>query len=212
MNSFFAYFLRIFIPLPTLASVWLISYIGFDQTMLLSTVFSIVGGALAYKITAFFTTKSFLKKHGLTRREYRYIKRNLSEARKKMGRLNKALFSIRKISFFKQSLDLLRTSKKIYKLIKSEPKRFYQGEQFFYSHLDSVVELTEKYVLLSSQSQKNAEINEALTETRRTLNDLSRTLEQDLYDVLSNDVHTLNYELDVVKHSLKTIDDTRRLK
>jgi 5-bromo-4-chloroindolyl phosphate hydrolysis protein len=89
-----------------------------------------------------------------------------------------------------------------------EPKRFYKAEEFYYSHLDSVVELSEKYGFLAAQPKKNIEINQSLLETRQTLNELTKVLEEDLYYVISDDVDHLNFEIDVAKHSIEKKKDS----
>jgi 5-bromo-4-chloroindolyl phosphate hydrolysis protein len=163
-------------------------------------------------------TSRFLKKQQLTRKEYRYIKKNLDEAKQKINRLNKSLFSIRDLSTLKQRLEVLRITRKIQSMTQAEPKRFYKAEKFYFSHLDSVVELTEKYRFLAQQPKKSHEIDVSLYETRQTLNDLTKALEEDLYHVVEDDLDSLNFEIDVAKHSIKklndpkTIDESRRLK
>jgi 5-bromo-4-chloroindolyl phosphate hydrolysis protein len=152
---------------------------------------------------------SFLNKHQLTRKEYRYIKKNLGEAKRKMNRLNKSLFQIRDVSSLKQRIDILRITKKIHKMTVKEPKRFYQAEEFYFSHLDSVVELTEKYGFLTVQPKKNMEINQSLIETRQTLKELTMVLEEDLYHVIEDDVDHLNFEIDVAKHTIKKQKDSK---
>lgn len=163
-------------------------------------------------------TSKFLKKHQLTRKEYRYIKKNLNEAKQKINKLNKSLFSIRDLPTIKQRLDVLRITRKIQSMTQTEPRRFYKAEKFYFSHLDSVVELTEKYRFLSQQPKKSHEIDVSLYETRQTLTDLTKALEEDLYHIVSDDLDSLNFEIDVAKHSIKklndtkTIDESRRLK
>lgn len=113
---------------------------------------------------------------------------------------------------------MIKMIRKIYSLTKKEPKRFYQAEQFYYSHLDSAMELAEKYVFLAQQPKKNRELEISLTETRKTLKELTYTIEKDLYKVIADDIDNLNFELDVAKQSIKTrkesqvIDESRRLK
>ncbi|WP_186819927.1 5-bromo-4-chloroindolyl phosphate hydrolysis family protein, partial [Bacillus tropicus] len=80
------------------------------------------------------------------------------------------------IQMLKQNAEILRITRRIYLLTKQEPKRFYQAERFYYQTLDSVVELTEKYALLSSQPRKNKDLSMSLSETRMTLAELSRRL------------------------------------
>lgn len=218
MNRFLSFVVQTFVTVPSAVTVWFVSYFAFDQTFLLASAFSLAGGAIASMITSGVMTTRFLKKHQLTRKEYRYIKKNLDEAKHKINRLNKALFSIRDISTLKKRLDVLRITKKIHSLTTAEPKRFYKGEKFYFSHLDSVVELTEKYRFLSLQPKKNHEIDLSLYDTKQTLTDLTKVLEDDLYYIISDDIDHLNFEIDVAKHSIKKLndakieDESRRLK
>ncbi|CAH0286079.1 hypothetical protein SRABI96_04118 [Peribacillus sp. Bi96] len=218
MNRFLAGFVPILIGFPTVLPVWLISYFVLNQPFVLSVAISLAGGTLAYWLSSVYFSSRFLKKHELTRKEYQYIKKNLSEAKPKIWRVQKALISVRHISSFKQRKDMIKMIRKIYSLTKKEPKRFYQAEQFYYSHLDSATELAEKYVFLSQQPRKNKELELSLTETRKTLKELTKTIEKDLYKVIADDIDHLNFELDVAKQSIKTkkesqvIDESRRLK
>lgn len=218
MNRFLSFLIQSVVTVPSAVTVWFLSYFAFDLTFLVSSAISLAGGGIVYKITSAVITSRFLKKHQLTRKEYRYIKKNLDEAKPKINKLNRSLFSIRDLPTIKQRLDVLRITRKIQSMTQTEPRRFYKAEKFYFSHLDSVVELTEKYRFLSQQPKKNHEIDVSLYETRQTLTDLTKALEEDLYHVISDDLDTLNFEIDVAKHSIKklndtkTIDESRRLK
>jgi 5-bromo-4-chloroindolyl phosphate hydrolysis protein len=216
MNPFVSFIIRTSVAMPTTGFLWLLSYAGFDQTLPISSLIAISGGGIVYWTLGAYLDARFLKKHGLTRKEYKYINKNLADAKRKISRLQKALFTVRHIRSLKQRIELLRITKNIYKLTKSEPKRFYQAEKFYFSHLDSVLELSEKYAFLSSQSKTNRELENSLYDTQQTLKELTRVVEKDLYEVLSNDIEHLNFEIDVAKHSIKKLnelpDENRRLK
>jgi 5-bromo-4-chloroindolyl phosphate hydrolysis protein len=218
MNRFLALLIQLFIAIPTVLVVWLVCFFAFNLAFLVSIVSSIISGAILYGLTSLYLNHRFVKKHGLTRKEYRYIRNNLDEAKKKMSRINKTLLTIRHISSLKQRIELMRLLKKIYQLTKNEPKRFYKAEPFFFSHLDSVVELSEKYALLSRQPNKGRELSRSLDETRRTIDELTKTVEKDLYDMLAEDIEDLHFELDVAKHTIQTskeselLDESRRFK
>ncbi|MBT2688882.1 5-bromo-4-chloroindolyl phosphate hydrolysis family protein [Bacillus sp. ISL-47] len=209
MNSFLAFAFRMLTAFPLSVSVWLVSYFAFDQTFLLSGVYGVGTGLLTYWAGGVIQRHRFLKKHGLTRREYQYIKRNLDEAKRKLTRLHKAMFSIRHFPTLKQRMEFMRVTRRIYRLTRKEPKRFYQAEQFYFSHLDSAVELAEKYVFLSSQPKKTRELNQSLEETRRTLDALTHHVEEDLHRVIEEDIDQLNFEIDVAKNSIEKIKDSR---
>ena len=170
MNRFLSFLVQSFVTVPSATVAWFVSYFGFDQTFWLSSAIALGGGVIVYNITAAIMTSRFLKKHQLTRKEYRYIKKNLDEAKQKINRLNKSLFTIRDLSTMKQRLDVLRITRKIQSMTHTEPRRFYKAEKFYFSHLDSVVELTEKYRFLSQQPKKSHEIDVSLYETTSNVN------------------------------------------
>ncbi|MFS0862658.1 5-bromo-4-chloroindolyl phosphate hydrolysis family protein [Fredinandcohnia sp. 179-A 10B2 NHS] len=211
MNPFLAFIIKSFIAIPVSFTIGLVSLFTFDQTLLLSSGYAILGGGVTYWFSSAYMKHIFLKKHRLTRKEYAYIKKNLQEAEKKITRLNKALLTIRHIPSIKQRVDLHRVTKKIYKLSKSEPRRFYLAERFYFSHLDSAVELSEKYALLSSQPKRSSELEHSLHETRRVLEELTETIEKDLYRMLSNDIDELHFEIDVAKNATKNVNNSQFL-
>nr|MDH3091970.1 5-bromo-4-chloroindolyl phosphate hydrolysis family protein [Bacillus velezensis] len=173
------------------------------QPFLYSLLYGATSGAAVSAAGLWNAKRLFLKKHRLTRKEYAYIKENLEEAKGKIIRLRRALFRSKSIQMLKQNAEILRITRRIYLLTKQEPKRFYQAERFYYQTLDSVVELTEKYALLSSQPRKNKDLSMSLSETRMTLAELSRRLEEDLHELMKEDIDDLHFELDMAKHSLR---------
>ncbi|MFD1359867.1 5-bromo-4-chloroindolyl phosphate hydrolysis family protein [Fictibacillus halophilus] len=212
MNGFLAFFIRMFVAIPSSIGVWLASIIAYDQTYLISSGIAVAGGAAAYTATGLLQKQRFLSNHQLSRREYKYIRRNLDEAKPKIHRLQKALLSVRDLPTLKQRADLVRVVRKIQSLTQKEPRRFYQAEQFYFSHLDSAVELTEKYMFLTAQPRKTKELTQSLVETKRTLDELKEYIEKDLYQVLSNDIEDLHYEIDVAKYSIKSLKESQSIK
>lgn len=218
MNFLIALLIFFFISIPASITTWLISFFGFDFGLLPASGISITAGIIAYLVVNGIVKAKTFKKYNISRKEYVYIRKNLKEAKQKLQRLRKAFFQVRDVASFKQQLDTLRVANKIYTITKKEPKRFYQAEPFYYSHLDSIVELAEKYAFLSAQPKKNSELLISLSDTKMALRDLSQVIEEDLNQVLSNDIDKLNFELDVVKKITlkpKNIDpneESRRIK
>lgn len=191
-------------------SVWLISFLAFDQPFLLSSFYALLSGGVVYFSLKQIGHFQHLRKNGLTRKEYKFIEENLKEAKQKIVRLRKSLTSVREIAHIKQNFNMIRTVQKIYSNTKKEPRRFYQAERFFYSHLDSLVELTEKYVFLSSQPAKTKELSRSLRDTREMISEINDAIEEDLRLMLVDDVDTLHFELDVAKQSMNRFRDTKR--
>jgi 5-bromo-4-chloroindolyl phosphate hydrolysis protein len=202
--------------LPFSAFTWLLTYAGFDQTFWMSSLYGLIGGGVMFFGVGYFLQRRVLEKNRLTKKEYKYIQRNLKEANMKISRIQKSLFSVRHIRSLKQRMELLRLVKNIQKLNTREPRRFFNAEQFYFSHLDSIVELSEKYAFLSSQPGKNRELERSLYDTQDTLKELTKIVEKDLNYMLEEDLDHLNFEIDVAKYSIKKRneipDETRRLK
>ncbi|MCY7894959.1 5-bromo-4-chloroindolyl phosphate hydrolysis family protein [Bacillus vallismortis] len=203
MQRFLHFLIWSFTSSATFVFIGILCFFGLNQPLFLSFVYGLASGLVVYTTGVWNSRRLFLKKHGLTGREYAYIKKNLEEARHKIIRLRKALFQAKSIQMFKQNAEMLRLVRRIYILAKKEPKRFYQAERFFYQTLDSVVELTEKYAFLSSHPKKSKELSTSLSEARITLAELTKRLEEDLTQLMGDDIDELQFELDAAKHSLK---------
>ncbi|MFC3041787.1 5-bromo-4-chloroindolyl phosphate hydrolysis family protein [Virgibacillus xinjiangensis] len=214
MKAFFQFMLRSTFAASAAVLTALISFFGFEAAMLMSGAYGLLGGGTAYLSAKQITDYRGLKRQGLSRKEYKYIKENLKEAKPKIARLQRSLKSVRSIGQAKENLEILLTVRKIYSNTKKEPRRFYQAESFFYKHLDSLVALTEKYAYLSSQPAKSREMVQSLKETRRTVREMGEMVKKDLHVMLDDDMDTLNFELDVARQSYKQVkkNDRRVLK
>ena len=202
MRDFLYFLARIGIAIPLAILTWIITLFMVDVNFWLAIVYGLLGGLIPFYIIKFFQRRSVLKSYGLRAQEYQYIHQNLKEAQKKISKLQGKMFQIRSISAMRQLNDMIKLSKRIFNIVKKDPKRFYSSERFFFNHLDSAVELTDKYTLLVTQPIKNKEVLSSLEDTRKTLLDLNSSLEEELMNVLTNDIDTLKIELDVAKKSL----------
>jgi 5-bromo-4-chloroindolyl phosphate hydrolysis protein len=205
MRHFFEFILRSAAGVSTTILVWLISFFAFDQTVLASLLIGFLGGTGVYLLLRWILNKQYLKENGITRREYKYIRTNLKEAKEKINRLQKAVLRIRNFPDMKQNYEVIKLVNKIYSTTKKEPKRFFKAEQFYFTNLDSIVEITEKYALLHSQPAKTPELKISLKETRLTIDKLTDSLENDLYRVLEDDIDDLQFELDVAKKTMERL-------
>ena len=207
---FFMFFLRLGLATATFIIAGLVFWFSLDLSAMLSFVFALVASLGVFYGIKGYTANSLVKGSGLTRSEYKYIQAQLRDSKMKIGRLQKAMFSVRNVITIKQNYEVLQVAKKIQSIVENEPRRFYEAEQFYYSHLDSMVELTEKYAFLTKQPAKTSEIKDSLNETRITISSMADTTKQDLYKTLNEDMDDLRVELDVAKHAIDKRKDPNR--
>lgn len=199
LKTFLFFMLRTFTAGFAMVMIWLISFFGFDQSFLWSSVFGLIGGTAVYYGMKVGTQSQFLRRNGLTRKEYKLVEENLKEAKQKIHRLQKAFIQIQNLTNAKQNFETLRVIYKIYNITKKEPRRFFLADEFYYSHLESIVELAEKYTFLASQPAKTVDLAKSLRETRETMDDLVKLIEQDLHLMIEGDINNLNFEIVVAK-------------
>lgn len=204
---FFTFLLRLGLAAATFAIAGLVFLFGLDLSFILSLIFALLASLVVFYGIKGYTAKSLVKSSGLTRSEYKYIQSQLREGKLKIGRLQKAMFSVRNVITIKQNYEVLQVAKKIQSIVENEPRRFYKAEEFYYAHLDSMVELTEKYAFLTKQPAKTNEIKDSLNETRVTISSMADTIKQDLYKILNEDMDDLRVELDVAKNSIEKNKD-----
>ena len=206
------FMIRHLISFPIFIGSWITFQAGFDIPFAISGLLSAGVYATSIQLSKMVQSRMIVSKYGLTIPEYRHIKLQLKEAKNKLKQLNGYYMKVRSVRAFKQLFEMNRLAKRIFQIVKSNPKKFYQVESFFYAHLDSAVELTSKYTMLVGQPVKAPDIQIALQDTRETLLKLNQVMEKDLRQVLSSDIEHLRMELDFAKVSFKKHDTPLLLK
>lgn len=192
------FFVRHFIAAPLSFGSWLFLLFGLNMNF-----FAATGLLFAFYFSSTVIVKQIqasveIKKLGLNRSEYNYINDQLNSAKQKLRKLNSYYGKVRSVQAFRQLHEMNTLSRKILSIVKENPTKFYQAENFFYAHLDSAVELTSKYAILVNQPLKDKSVRIALENTRDTLTDVNSQLEQDLRSVLASDMDQLQMEIDFV--------------
>lgn len=167
--------------------------------MFLSLPLTIGAYYVSNKITFAVQKAKQRKKIGLSKSEYELIDHQLKQAKIHAQTLTQQIVRVRSIRSFKQINDMSKLTKRIINIVQTNPQKFYAVEDFFYAHLPSAVQLSDKYTLLTKEQVSGTEIHLALEDTRKTLKDLHVTMEEDLKNALASDIENLKIELDFAK-------------
>ena len=161
----------------------------------------------AFPITYFGLNKAILfyqqtkraKQLNLSRSQFIHIEEQLAIASKNANALTQKYVQVRSVKSFKVIYEMSKLAKRIIALVRKDPKKFYMIEEFFYAHLPSALELSDKYALLTKEQVTGTDIHIALNDARVTLKELYETMETDLKKALSSDIESLKIELDFAK-------------
>lgn len=183
-------------------------FAGIFAMPLVDSVFSIgFYSFFAFPITYFCLNKVILfyqqtkraKQLNLTRSQFIHIEEQLQIATKNASALTQKYLQVRSVKSFKVIYEMSKLSKRIIALVRKDPTKFYMIEEFFYAHLPSALELSDKYALLTKEQVTGTDIHIALNDARVTLKELYETMEMDLKKALSPDIESLKIELDFAK-------------
>ena len=183
-------------------------FAGIFAMPLVANFFSIgFSSFLAFPITYFGLNKAILyyqqrkraKQFNLSRTQFIHIEEQLSIATKNANALTQKYVKVRSVKSFKVIYDMSKLAKRIIALVRKDPTKFYMIEEFFYAHLPSALELSDKYALLTKEQVTGTDIHIALNDARITLKALYETMETDLKKALSADIESLKIELDFAK-------------
>ena len=209
MERFKKILTRHFIAFPASTIVWIYLLLNLDVGFFVATLAFIGTYAATLFGTKTYQTISGAKRAGLTTSEYRHIERQVDDAYDKLREMGKNYGRVRSIHSFKQLFELSRLAKRIIQTVEANPSQFYYVDRFFYSHLDSAVDITTRYIQLSQQPVKDLEINGTIEEAKTRLADVHHLLETDLKRAMSKDLATLNMELDYVDLALQKNEPKR---
>jgi 5-bromo-4-chloroindolyl phosphate hydrolysis protein len=187
---------------------WNIGFIGaviaffvFDYQFFLS----FLSGTTLMVITFFYMKRKADKviASDFLKEEKAYIRSQLKETQKKIKRIGRARFKVRSFVMWNKISRIYSNAQKILAAVEQEPRRFRAAQSFFITTLDSAVTIIEKYVYLTSQPVRNQEMNEAIRNTEKLLDELATSTEQELLRILSEDVFDLDVEVKLLKQALE---------
>lgn len=197
------------IPVAVVAGTF--SMIAFDIHLALDMMVAAGGFFAAYFPTQSISLNSQLQKMGISKSEYRYVKRQLAEAREKLKRLRQSYKNVRTLKDVKLIYDINRLVRTIYQTVENDPKLFFNVQQFFHSNLDSAVNTIEQYLFLYKMPGKTKEEKVKLHETRISLLELKRTIQSNLSAMNRDSYQALEVEKDFIKLNKKRTMSTLKL-
>lgn len=180
-------------------ATFILAIVQFNLFTLLSLPLAALVYFISNKLILLYQKSRQSKQYKLTRSEFNHIEAQLKLARTQLATLTQQYIRVRSLKSFKLINDMNKLSKRILNIVQTNPQKFYAVEDFFYAHLPSAIELTDKYTMLTKEQLSDPVIHVALEDTRRTLKDLYETMEQDLKQALASDIESLKIELDFAK-------------
>lgn len=201
MKSNYSHFIASVIAVPIGLITWVLSSNIFDIHMFLDVMLGIGGFGVSYLPSHRIAHNKHLEEINLTNSEYKYIKSQLHQVDEQMKRLRSSYMNIRSIKDAKLIFEINRIIKTILSSVEEEPRKFYRGQQFFHSNLESAVNTIEKYLYLYKMPGKSKDERMQLHETRLSLLELKRTLQSNLSYMNQASYNDLDVEREIIRRN-----------
>lgn len=200
MKKFLFSIIRIFTSWMVGIATTGIVYFSTDISFLLS----LIAGVGGYYVTSTLMRRKFRKMLGsdVMKEKKIYQLKELRKARLKIYKIGKSRYKIRSVYMWQMVTKIYKTLLKMVAIAQREPERFRSVQSVFNNYLDSLITILDKYTVLSNQQVKNHDILLAIKKTEETLEEISKTLENNMLAILESDVMDLDVELTVLKQSL----------
>lgn len=176
-----------------------ISYIflDFQWKMLILTIALSLGGFIYLLLSSIRkVVKSFEKEPTA-----KYYDDNLKEAKRKLKNIRSLVNKMpsQKSKMFSKTYDYM---KQIYMIVEKKPSKYSQARSFFNEDIDNTLKIIENYSFIIQQPTKSIEMKDAVVKTEKMLNELEKKYELTIHSLLTQDVATLDMELDYLKNTI----------
>lgn len=192
-----SYFLGAIIAIPIAIITVIISMNVFQFEMWIDSLIMFLSYVGAYIPIQHKSAQSYLKEIGLTKSDYKYVRKQLKIASPKIKQLLIQYRKVRSINELKNVNEINKLARIIYKTVQKSPGKFFVVDSFFFSHLDNTVNLLNEYLYLSRMPHKSTEDQQLLSHAKLTLDELKRTLQADLRALNRDNVETMKVEIDL---------------
>ncbi|MGY3766492.1 5-bromo-4-chloroindolyl phosphate hydrolysis family protein [Vagococcus vulneris] len=155
------------------------------------------------------TKEDHYRELGMSSSEIDYFRHTMAETKQQIQVLEKNMTDVTKLRTIDLKCQTLKATKAIFKELVKEPKKLHQANDFLYTHLPNIAELTERYVEINDHDIKNKQTYDALTECAKAIEDLSQLIVLDYNQLVKDDLDDLDVELKVAKQTAeRTVSDT----
>ncbi|MFC0233464.1 5-bromo-4-chloroindolyl phosphate hydrolysis family protein [Vagococcus entomophilus] len=144
---------------------------------------------------------------GMTDQEINFFRETMSTAKDQIEELTTYTHELSKLQAINLRHDTLNVARAMFKALVAEPTRLHLADQFLYTDLPSLVELSEKYIQVNQHEIKNRETYAKLEESAQAIDTLSKKIVTDYEHFVAEDLEDLEIEIAYAKQHTKKEPD-----
>lgn len=144
---------------------------------------------------------------GLTDSEIDMFRQTMNQTKKQIEHLQDTMNKSGKLRAVDLRHDTIKAAKALFKEIVDSPKRMPEANQFLYTHLPNLVDLTDKFIEINEHEVKNRETYDKIEESIQIIDQMAALITSDYQKFVADDLDDLDVEISIAKQSLKQNQD-----
>lgn len=147
--------------------------------------------------------EDFYKEEGMSKEETKFFRETMNTAKNQILLLEKNLQQGTKLQTIEARNNTLKLAKALFKDITNEPRRLHQVDKFLYSHLPSLVDLTEKYIEISNHEVKSKTTFDMLDKSAATIDEMCQLIALDYATFKEEDLAEMDIEIALANQTIE---------
>lgn len=147
--------------------------------------------------------EAFYQSRGLTKDEMNMFRKTMNSAREQIYTVEENVNSRSKLKAIATRQNILAVLKDFFKQIAEQPERLPEVNQFLYTLLPNLKELTDHYIQIDNHVAKTKETYDALNKCAGTVDEMCELIRAEYVSFMSNDLEDMDVEIELANHVLK---------
>lgn len=140
---------------------------------------------------------------GMSEQQIAFFRETMAQTKEQIVQLEKNMHSASKLKAIDLRNDTVKAAKAMFKELVKEPNKLHLADQFLYTHLPNLVELTDKYLEIDAHELKNKNTYDALNKSAQVINDISELLAADYQKLVADDLDELEVEMTLAQRAIR---------
>ncbi|AQP54438.1 hypothetical protein BW732_09495 [Vagococcus penaei] len=138
---------------------------------------------------------------GMSDSEIKFFRQTMAETKEQIVTLEKNMTDVTKLRTIDLKYQTVKASKAVFKELVKKPQKLHQANDFLYTHLPNIVELTNRYVEINNHDIKNKQTYDALTKCVGTIESMSTLIVDDYNNLVKDDLEDLDLEIKLAQQN-----------
>lgn len=142
------------------------------------------------------------REQGMTDKEITFFRDTMKTAKQQIIDIEKTTNQSAKLKAINLRNNTLRAAKGVFKELVKDPRKLHQANDFLYTHLPNLKNLSERYLEIDSHDIKNKQTYETLDKSAHAIDDLSKLIVSDYTDLTADDLEDMEVEISIAQQSV----------